>query len=329
MTVLAGDIGGTKTLLQIADVAPGQYDVKYEKRYVSAEYADLTPMVTAFIAEAKTQVDFSVENACFGIAGPVKGRTANVTNLPWTLDADDMQRDTGLKNVCLVNDFQSVGYAVEVLGEGDIVTLQSGQAQAHGPRVVIGAGTGLGQGLLVWNHDHYDVVPSEGGHVGFAPVNELQIDLLRYLANEFGQVSYERVASGRGLYNLYRFLKDTGRGQESAELGAAIAAGDPSAAISQAAMAGAEPLAVQALDLFCQIYGRQTGNLALTCLATGGVYIGGGVAPRIIEKIKDGTFLAAFNDNDTMRDLLKDMPVHVVVNPNAGLIGSAVVASRM
>ena len=328
MTVLAGDIGGTKTLLQIADVAPGQYDVKYEKRYVSADYEHLTPMVTSFIAEAKSNIEFSVENACFGIAGPVKGRTANVTNLPWELNADYIQRDTGLKNVSLINDFQSVGYAIEVLGDDDIVTLQAGNVQAQGPRVVIGAGTGLGQGLLVWINDHYEVIPSEGGHVSFAPVNDIQIDLLKFLANEFGQVSYERVASGRGLHNIYRFLKDRS-GKEGAELAAAIASGDPSAAISQAAMANSDPKAVQALDMFCEIYGRQTGNLALTCLATGGVYIGGGVAPRIIDKIKDGTFLEAFNDNDQMRDLLKDMPVKVVINANVGVIGSAVVASRM
>ena len=329
MTVLAGDIGGTKTLLQIADVAPGQYDVKYEKRYVSADYDDLTPMVIEFLAEAKTKCDFTVENACFGIAGPVKGRLANVTNLPWSLDADKMQQDTGLKNVSLINDFQSVGYAVEVLSDDDIVALQEGAEQVQGPRVVIGAGTGLGQGLLVWINDHYEVVPSEGGHVQFGPVTELETELLQYLAREFGQVSYERVSSGRGLYNIYRFLKDAGKGVESAELGDAIANGDPSAEISKAAAAGNEPLASMALDLFCDIYGRQTGNLALTCLATGGVYIGGGVAPRIIEKIKEGGFLRAFNNNDKMGYLLKDMPVHVVVNANVGLIGSAVVASRM
>jgi glucokinase len=329
MTVLAGDIGGTKTLLAIADVEPGKYDVKFEKRYVSADYENLAPMVKEFLEEAKSSIDFTVENACFGIAGPVKGKIAKATNLPWEMNSDDMAKDLGFKKILLVNDFQSVGYAVEVLSGSDIVTLQEGSAQEDAARVVIGAGTGLGHGLLVWTGSHYEVLASEAGHVVFGPVNDLEVELLEYLRGKFGQVSYERVASGRGLFNIYSFLRDSGKGQETSELKDAIAEGDPSAAVSQFAMQNKDEMAVKALDMFCQIYGRQAGNMALTCMANGGVFVGGGVAPRIIDKLTDGTFITAFNNNDKMDYLLKEMPVKVIINANVGLIGSAVAASRI
>ena len=329
MRVLAGDIGGTKTLLQLADIKPGGYRVLLEKRFNSSAYAGLLPLVEEFMQQAAQQDIFEVERACFGIAGPITGKTAKVTNLPWHVDAEVLAQAVSLKQVRLINDFQAVGYGIEALDPNDFHVLQRGRAEPRGPRVILGAGTGLGEGLLVWQQDHYEVIASEGGHVGFAPEDHLQVDLLCFLQQQFERVSFERVCSGPGLVNIYEFLVSRGESEESQTLRMKMSAGDPAAAITEYALSDKDLLAVRALDLFIDIYGSQAGNLALTCLASGGIYVAGGIAPKIIDKLKQGGFVRAFRNKGRMQHLLDDMPLKVVMNPKIGLIGAAMAASRL
>ena len=330
MAILAGDIGGTKTLLQISAPKDNRFDVLFEKRYVSADYDSLTAMTQEFLREASGTTKYPIAAACFGIAGPVSGRTARTTNLPWTLNADEMEAALGIPRVCLINDFQSVGYGIEALPAQDLVTLQAGTAVAHGTRVIIGAGTGLGQGFLVWQDNHYQVIASEGGHTDFAPTDDLQVDLLKYLRQRYRWVTWERVVSGRGLVDVFEFLAAANQLRPTTALQNALKIEDHAAVISRFGMTGSDPLAMQALNLFVRLYGAQAGNLALTGLATGGVYVAGGVAPKIIDKLTDGTFMQNFlNKEERMQPLLKAMPVKVVVNADVGLLGSAVVAARL
>jgi glucokinase len=310
--LLAGDIGGTKTLLRLAEQgADGKLNTVAEHRYVSADWGDLTVMVQDFLESVrKNHADLSISAACFGIAGPVSGRQAWVTNLPWELNANTMESTLGIPRVRLINDFASVGYGLEVLSDEDLVTLQEGEEQSNGPRALIGAGTGLGEGILVWQNDHYEVLASEGGHVDFAPRDALQIQLLAHLMEQFGHVSYERVCCGRGLVNIFEFLRDTGKGKVGDELQQALATGGDA-------------------DIFVDIYGAQAGNLGLTCFATGGVYVAGGIAPKIIDRLTTGSFTHAFNDKGRMAKLTEKMPVKVVINPQVGLLGSLVAASRL
>ncbi len=329
MRVLAGDIGGTKTLLQIAEVTPGRHQIVFEKRYASENHQQFLPLVKAFMEALAEHTDIRPQSACFGVAGPVSGRHAKTTNLPWTLDADELETTLRIARVRLLNDFQAVGYGIEALVPSDFVTLQEGNAQERGVRVVIGAGTGLGHGLLIRQSDHFEVLASEGGHGDFSPTDALQIELLQYLQVRYGRATWERVVSGPGLVNIFNFLRETGKGVESAALRQARHDGDAAAAISRFALSGEDPLAVQALHLFGRLYGAQAGNVALTCLATGGVYVAGGIAPKIIDKLKDGTFIQGFLDKEEcMRPLLEALPVNVIINAQVGTIGAAVAASR-
>jgi len=330
MIVLAGDIGGTKTLLQLADIEPGsRYDVIVEKRYTSAAWEHLTPMVRDFMQTATQDTGLRVQTACFGIAGPVNGRHARTTNLPWQLNADAMERALGIDSIRFINDFQAIGYGIDVLSDNDLVVLNPGNEVRHGNRVIIGAGTGLGQCFMVWQGEHYTAVASEGGHVDFAPTDAEQIALLQYMQQQFTRCTWECVASGTGISNIHSYMLDAYPGEESAELARARKHGDPSAAISMAASNGSDPLARRSMDLFCKLYGAQAGNLGLTGLASGGIYVAGGVAPRIIDMLKNGLFMQGFmNKEDRMQDLLAAMPVRVIINAKVGLMGAAVVASR-
>ena len=328
MTVLAGDIGGTKTLLQISQANKNGVQILYEQRFISGDYPEFDLMLREFMDHAAKHCA-PPNAACFGVAGPVSGRTARTTNLPWTLDADQLESQFNIQKVRLINDFQSVGYGIEALHEDDIVTLQTGKKVAQGTRVIIGAGTGLGHGFLVWQHDHYEVVASEGGHASFAACDEQQIELMRYLRKHFGHATWERAVSGHGLVNIFEFMLNSGKTETDA-LHQARQHEDPAAAISRFALSSDDALAVEALDLFIRLYGAQAGNLALIGLAVGGVYVAGGIAPKIIDKLKDGTFMSAFVDKEErMQDLLKAMPVHVVVNAHVGLMGSALAAARL
>lgn len=330
MVVLAGDIGGTKTMLQLSRVNEAGMDVLYEKRYASADYGDFLTLVSNFVEESNRLTGASASKACFGVAGPVNGRKAKTTNLPWDIDADVLESVLGIEKIRLINDFQSVGYGVEVLRDEDIVTLQQGSEVPHGTRIIIGAGTGLGQGFLVWQEDHYEVVASEGGHSNLAPTDDLQIELLKYLQKRYGWATWERAVSGRGLVNIFEFLVARDYAQLSVPLLEALKESDQAAAISSFGMLKSDLTAAKALEVFVALYGAQAGNLALVGLATGGVYVAGGVAPKIIDKLMDGSFIKAFNDKDQrMQPLLKAMPVKVIMNQNVGLLGSAVAASRL
>ena len=330
MRVLAGDIGGTKVLLQLAEFAGGEYRTIAEQRFPSAAYDGLLPIVREFLRSTDSASSLVPDAACFGIAGPITdgaggGQTARVTNLPWLVESAQIKRELAIPRVRLINDFQAIGYGVEALAPQDFVTLQAGQRQARAPCAVLGAGTGLGQGLLVWEGDHYESIATEGGHADLAPTDELQVELLRYLRQRYGRVSYERILSGPGLTDLYSFF--LARGQAAnADL---LQAEDPAAAISSAGLENSDSAAVAALQLFVKVYGAQAGNVALGCLARGGVYVAGGIAPKILPALTDGAFIRAFADKGRMSGLLSAFPVHVIINARVGLIGAALVASRL
>lgn len=339
MMVLAGDIGGTKTWLQIARFESGAAcgEVCFEQRYDSQRYASFEALLAEFLASAG-ELAGQIEAACIGVAGPVEAladgeQQAQVTNLPWRLDTQRLAAEFSIPRFRLLNDFQAAGYGIETLGANDVLVLQQGQPEERAPRALIGAGTGLGQGFLVWSGDaqsgHYQVLPSEGGHGDFAPGDAQQRELLQFLAQQQPRVSVEDVLSGRGLVNVYRFLAAAHPDEVSARLQQAMAENDAAAAISDAALQQRDALAMRALELFLRIYGSQAGNLALTCLAMGGVYIAGGIAPRLQQLFTQGAFLAAFHHKPPMAALLARMPVMLVLDTQVGLKGAALMASRL
>lgn len=326
MRVLAGDIGGTKVLLQIAEADGRSCRVHAEARYESAQYPDFMLLVEEFLRLTRVH---DLRAACFGIAGPVRptadGEAADVTNLPWRIESGALVRELKIPRVRLINDFQAVGYGIAALGAEDFAVMQQGQRQPRATCALIGAGTGLGQGLLVWANDYYEAVATEGGHADFAPIDEVQMDLLGYLRGRFGRVSYERILSGPGLVNVYGFF--LARGIPGAP--GLLQAEDPPAAITKAALAAEDPAAVETLRLFVRVYGAQCGNLALTCLATGGVYIAGGIAAKLLPALRKGEFVRAFSDKGRMSALLATIPIDVILNPRVGLIGAALAGSRL
>lgn len=332
MKVLAGDLGGTKTLLLLGECTAHGCRTLCMERYRSNAYDGLVPMVQDFLATAGSDAA-DPQGACFGIAGPVaeypNGQRARVTNLPWELDSAQIAQQLGLAHVRLINDFQAIGYGIEVLAASDLVALQEGHPVHAGPRALIGAGTGLGEAMMVWRDNHYEVLPSEGGHADFAPTDGEQVALLESLRQRYGRVSYERVLSGPGLANVFAHLPRAPGERPSADLDAALDGGDPSAAISEFALSGRDPLAQRALECFVRIYGAQAGNLALTCLATGGVFLAGGIAPKILRRLQDGAFLEAFRDKGRMSEVLAKIPVWVIRNPEVGLMGAALAAARL
>jgi glucokinase len=257
--LLAGDIGGTKTLLQVFNADQERAPLLC-KSYPSADFAGLAQIVEVFLQEAGTQ---DVSSACLALAGPVAGRKAKLTNLPWEVDADLLAARFHLSHVALINDFEAIGFGIAALEADDLITLQQGTPQARGTRIVVGAGTGLGVAWLSWADDGYAVHPSEGGHIDFAPVNELQYELLKYLQQRHGHVSYERIVSGPGLVAIFEFLRDCKCVTPSPELNAAMSNGDAAAAIAGFAIAKRENIALQSLEIFIQIYGAFVGNVAL------------------------------------------------------------------
>ncbi len=327
MRVLVGDIGGTKTLLAIAQCDEGRVRLLATRRYDSGAWPGLAEIAREFTITF-SDAAASIEAACFAVAGPVietiSGQRAKVTNLAWEVDSQSLARMLGIARLRLINDFQGVGYGIESLGAEDLVTLQPGTPSPRATRAVLGAGTGLGQSLLVWCNGRYEALATEGGHVDFGPADELQIELLRYLRGKYDRVSVERVLSGPGMVEIYAFLQARERAGRAYDL-----APDDPATISAAALAGTDPVANAALDLFVRVYGSQAGNLALSVMAVGGVYIAGGIAPKIVAKLRDGSFLEAFNNKGRMAALTRTIPVHVVMNPHVGLLGAASAASRL
>ncbi len=322
--VLAGDIGGTNTRLAFFEGTPDRLTPTAIEIFPSRDHQGPGEIVKKFIAKHGQ----APAAACFGIAGAVRDGVVETTNLPWVVSAKKLSAELGIQQVSLINDLEANAHGIALLGDSDFVLLNAGVSIAGGNRALISAGTGLGEaGLLAEANGSYRPFPSEGGHVDFAPRNDLEIELLRYMLGRFEHVSYERVLSGPGLHNIYDFLRDTGRGQEPAWLADAIAHGDPSAAISKSGLEGTSEIGVKALDMFVSIYGAAAGNLALKFVATGGLFIGGGIAPKIIQKLKGSAFLSAFQSKGRASPLLKDIPVRVITNDKSALLGAGRVAA--
>jgi len=321
---LAADIGGTKTLFQLVTE---QGELVVEQELVSADFASFDLILQHFLQQKSVQ-DYSLESACFAVAGPVTGRDAYVTNLPWQLNADSLASKFTISRVHLCNDFEAVGYGISALKEDEIVTLQQGEVIADSPRAVIGAGTGLGQALLFPKGNDWQVVPTEGGHVNFAPTNSIQILLLEHLIERFGQVSYEHIVSGVGIVTLYEFLRAYKQVDELPELRQAMIDGDPAAAISQFAAEKQCNLASQTMALFVEIYGSQAGNLALNVIPRAGLYLAGGIVGKNIEFFQNGAFIKAFNAKGKMQELAGKIPVYVILQPKVGLLGAQLLAQR-
>ena len=334
MQVLAGDIGGTKTLLAICEVSPAggrggapSVEVLASSRYDSRKYPGLGEICRAFADEVRRPMP---RFAGFGIAGPVANGRSHTTNLPWIVDERELARTLGIESVRLANDFQTVAMGIPAVRAKDLVTLNEGVRNPEGPWAVIGAGTGCGQAIATLGASgHREVIATEGGHTTFAPRTELEIGVLRFLMRRYDHVSWERILSGDGMVNLVEALSDITGLKPRGTLAHLIAHDRPNApaAITGGAYAG-DPLCKQAVELFSKLYGAETGNLALKTLATGGVYVAGGIGPKILDFMTDGRFRESFCDKGRMRVLLEQMPVQLVLDPGVGLLGAASLAAR-
>lgn len=323
MTILAGDIGGTKTILALfSEEGKGLRPLR-EETFPSGDYPDFGEALKEFLKEGKP----ALRCAAFGVAGPVLNGRCETTNLPWVVDAAKIARRFSIPSVTLLNDLEAAAYGTLTLTERDFLVLNRAPSEtAPGNRAIIAAGTGLGEGILFWDGSAYRPSASEGGHADFAPRDPLQVALLEFLWKKYPAVSYERILSGPGLLNVYHFLKEAG-GEEPPWLSRRLAEEDPAAVVSEVALSGKADLCVKALDLFVSVYGAEAGNLALKALATGGVDIGGGIAPKIREKLRDGTFMKAFIDKGRFAPLMSRIPVRVILNEKTGLLGAAYCAS--
>ncbi len=317
--ILAGDVGGTKVHLALYDFTDGKLKFTKDNQYPARNYSGLEEIVKEFLGTNEATA------ACFGVPGPVRAGRLRLTNLPWTLDSRELSTDLRIQHVFLINDLEANGYGVAELSADQIYTLSEGDAGQIGNRALIAAGTGLGEGILAWNGRMHVPYPSEGGHTDFGPRTEEEIELLRFLKRKYnGRVSYERCVSGMGLTNIYEFLRDDRGMEEPKWLADEIAAvHDPNSVITQMALSAKSELCSKALDMLVSIYGAEAGNLALKVLSVGGLYVGGGIAPRILEKLKDGTFMKAFVDKGRLSQLLINMPVRVILESRAALLGAA------
>ena len=320
--ILAGDVGGTKVHLALYDFTNGNLQYTRDHRYPAKDYSGLEEIVKEFLGGDE------VTSACFGVPGPVRDGRLRLTNLPWTLDSRELSAGLDIQHVFLINDLEANGYGIAELSADQIYTLAEGDPSQTGNRALIAAGTGLGQGLLIWNGRTHTPYPSEGGHVDYAPRNEDEIDLLRFLKEKYnGRVSFERVVAGMGLTSIYQFLREVRGMEEPTWLAARMAeASDPNSVITELALSAKSEICEKALDMFVSAYGAEAGNLALKVLSVGGLYVGGGIAPRIIEKLKDGTFMKAFTDKGRMSQLLINMPVRIILESRAAQLGAAAYA---
>jgi len=320
--ILAGDIGGTKTNLGFFDLQEGALRAREQQSFPSRDHVGLEAIVQKFMAGASVQVTA----ACFGVAGPVVDGQSVTPNLPWIVSAENLARTLNLESVNLINDLEATAHGIPALKPEEMLTLNEGAVE-QGNAALVAAGTGLGVASLFWDGKRHAPSASEGGHMDFAPRNMLEIELLKYMMTKHSRVSIERVLSGPGLFNIYDFLRASGYGTESDEIAARFAENDPSSVIAQAALAHECKMCVKALDMFAAIYGATAGNIALTMKAIGGVYIGGGIAPKISEKLKDGTFIGAFMDKGRLSSLVATIPVRVILNDKTALLGAARVAA--
>ncbi len=320
--ILAGDVGGTKVHLALYDFTNGNLKYTREERFPAREYSGLEAIVKEFVGGDE------VTAACFGVPGPVRDGRLRLTNLPWTLDSRELTLSLAIPHVFLINDLEANGYGIAELTADQIYTLSEGDASQIGNRALIAAGTGLGEGLLIWNGHMHLPFPSEGGHADYAPRNEDEIDLLRFLKQKYnGRISWERVVSGMGMTGIYEFLRDVRGMEEPTSLAEQIAeAADPNSVITEMGLAAKSEICAKTLDMFVSAYGAEAGNLALKVLSVGGLYIGGGIGPRILEKLKDGSFMRAFQDKGRLSQLLINMPVRVILESRAAVLGAAAYA---
>jgi glucokinase len=326
--ILVGDVGGTKTRFALYETSGGQLVRKEVKRYDSASASSFQELAKKFLSE--TGAD-GVETACFGVPGPVQKGHVQITNLPWTLSESDLKRDLNIPRVRLVNDLVAFTAAIPFFSRSDLAVLHEGKKERETSLAcVLAPGTGLGMAFL----HMIDAVPhplaSEGGHANFAPNNDLEIELLKFLKREFPvSVSYERLLCGPGLLNIYRFLRDTGFAKESSGVAERMKTELPAAVISNLATQKSDALCEKALDMFIAILGAHAGNLVLTFLATGGVYLGGGIAPKILEKLQDGTIVKSYLEKQRWSEVVDATPLYVIKDDQAALLGAAVLAKRL
>ncbi|HET6179172.1 MAG TPA: glucokinase [Candidatus Sulfotelmatobacter sp.] len=321
--ILAGDIGGTNARLAYFQPRNGHLQLVTERVFPSREHSELGEIVTEFLADSGTRP----EVACFGIAGPVRNGRVETSNLPWVIEQSRLAKQIHLPATLLINDLEASAWGIGALASGDLVPLNRVAGPAVGNQAVIAPGTGLGEAGLFWDGNRHHVFACEGGHCDFAPQNDLQIELFRFLRARFGHVSYERILSGPGLVNVYDFLRDQEIAEESPEFAATYRKGDAAAAISRAALAGANPLAQKALEIWISVYGAEASNLALKVMATGGLFLAGGISPKVLAGLTGPLFMQAFLDKGRLRALAEAIPVQVVTNDKAGLLGAARCAS--
>jgi glucokinase len=327
--ILAGDVGGTKIDLALCKFENGQLLTVHDHKFHAKDFPGLVQVVEAFLKECKQTLGqpVNVLAACFGVPGPVRHGRLKLTNLPWVLDASQLRVDLKIEHVFLINDLEANGYGIAELTPDQILVLSKGDPAAEGNRGLIAAGTGLGEAILVWNGHTYLPMASEGGHSDFAARNEEEIGLLRYLQKTLGgRVSSERVISGIGLANVYAYCRDVKGMEEPPWLKDRMRKEDPNAVIGELGESGASELCVEALNIFVSAYGAEAGNLALKILAVGGMYVGGGIAPKLLKKMQDGTFMKAFTDKGRLSDLLVQTPVRLILESRAALMGAAAYA---
>ncbi len=325
MAYLAGDIGGTKTHLALYKEEQEEVTCVKEEKFSSKKYPNLRLIVKEFLKETNEEIG----KACFGIAGPVKKGKSKATNLPWLVESDMISNELLIEKVFLINDLEANAYGLNMLKPDEFYVLNIGDKDAEGNRVLVSAGTGLGEAGIFFNGRKHLPFACEGGHVDFAPRNDIEDSLLRFLRKKFVHVSYERILSGPGLYNVYQFIIETKVEGEKEEVLKEIAAGDSPRLISEKGLSGESRACRKALELFISIYGSEAGNVALKMLALGGVYIGGGIAPKLLSMIKEGDFLDSFKRKGRFSDLLGGIPIRVVLNDKTALLGAMYYAKHM
>jgi glucokinase len=327
--ILAGDIGGTKVVLALFSGKSGQWEPSHMDVFNSREHPSLLAIVEQYLTRHQIRPS-TITRGVFGIAGPVKEGICHTTNLPWVVEEAKISPRLEGAPVTLLNDLVANAWGIEALQHDQFATLQAGEAHPTGSRALISAGTGLGLAGLLHVEGHFLPIPSEGGHADFSPRTDLDLELFQYFRQRFdGVVDWERVLCGHALVDIYEFLRERAGARTPAWLADQMRVGDPAAAISTAGVEGRDPVCQDTVNLFVEYYGAAAGNAALTFLALGGVYIGGGIAPKILPKLRDSRFLKSFLDKGRMRPLLESMPVHVILNPHTALLGAAVCATRL
>jgi glucokinase len=322
--ILAGDVGGTKIHLALYNFDGGRLKPVRDEKFPAQEFASLDAVVEHFLAPGERE---QVVAACFGCPGPVRNGRLKLTNLPWTLDQKDLAQSLGIQHIFLINDLEATGYGIPELAPESILSLHPGDPSAVGHRGLIAAGTGLGQALLIWDGKMHRPIPSEGGHCDFAARNDREIALLQYLRGTLkGRVSWERVVSGIGIKNVYAYLREVEKMEEPQWLRDKMATEDPNAAIGQCSEDGSSPLCFDTMEIFAAAYGAEAGNIALKVLATGGIYIGGGIAPKMLKTLQSGGFIQAFLDKGRLSPVLESIPVRVILDDTCALLGAAAYA---